>query len=102
MFIDVPNAHGDNRFFDTPLIGQKAVRRCGNYFEYCDGACNSCPKGQCTASDHTVLTYQTTTDKTEFVPGSTTYYQKQYLMNKIREAYPSSVDEFEFSYPTLE
>lgn len=85
MFIDLPKCYGDHAPFATPAPGVKATRRCGNYFEYCDGCCNSCEKCNYEASDHTTLTYQTATDSTTptFQAFSTTHYQQQFLINKM-------------------
>lgn len=52
MFIEY---NGDNQYFMEPPVGQKGLRRCGNYFEYCEGNCNSCTKNNFYATDHTVL-----------------------------------------------
>ena len=52
MFIEY---NGDNPHFMEPPVGQEALRRCGNYFEYCKGNCNSRTKNDFYATDHTVL-----------------------------------------------
>ena len=35
--------------------GEFRIRRCGCYWEYCDGCCNSCDKNECYTSDHTIM-----------------------------------------------
>lgn len=35
--------------------GELRIRRCGCYWEFCNGCCNSCDKGKCYTSDHTTM-----------------------------------------------
>lgn len=35
--------------------GEFRIRRCGCYWEYCDGCCNSCDKSKFYTSDHTTM-----------------------------------------------
>ena len=35
--------------------GEFRVRRCGCYWEYCNGCCNSCNKSKFYTSDHTTI-----------------------------------------------
>ena len=46
--------------FISPTPGQIAIRKCGCYWEYCDGCCNSCEKNECYTSNHTTLSKHST------------------------------------------
>lgn len=35
--------------------GEFRIRRCGCYWEYCNGCCNSCNKSKIYTSDHTTM-----------------------------------------------
>lgn len=35
--------------------GEFRIRRCGCYWEYCNGCCNSCDKSKFYTSDHTTM-----------------------------------------------
>lgn len=46
--------------FISPNPGQLAIRKCGCYWEYCDGCCNSCEKNEYYTSNHTTLSKHST------------------------------------------
>ena len=55
--------------------GEFRIRRCGCYWEYCDGCCNSCDKSKFYTSDHTTMlgtgTYVSDSTAPEAYLGST-------------------------------
>lgn len=45
----------EQQYYKEAKPGEMAMRRCGCYFEYCDGCCNSCDKTNQQASSTTSI-----------------------------------------------
>ena len=50
--MDIKTIHKGNT---DEAPGEFRIRRCGCYWEYCNGCCNSCDKSERYTSDHTTM-----------------------------------------------